>query len=101
MLHFSHTPDGRCGALSVQGNEEHSHDPLTLFYLMSVTFVVTLPTGGPPGALTASLRNTHGAESAQPAASHPACCHDIEVGMRGWHNVGRRRAVGQRTLAGP
>jgi hypothetical protein len=78
------------------------HEKLTKTVPLSVTFAVTIPTGGPPQELTASAPQHHwGMSLLNPLPQTLNAANDIDVGMHGLEQRGTPRAVGQRTLAGP
>ena len=78
------------------------HEKLTKSVPLSVTFAVTIPTGGPPRELTASAPQHHwGMSLLNPLPQTLNAASDIDVGMHGLEQRGTPMAVGQRTLAGP
>jgi hypothetical protein len=78
------------------------HEKLTKTVPLSVTFAVTIPTGGPPQELTASApQHRWGMSLLNPLPQTLNAANDIDVGMHGLEQRGTPRAVGQRTLAGP
>ena len=78
------------------------HEKLTKSVPLSVTFAVTIPTGGPPRELTASAPQHHwGMSLLNPLPQTLNAANDIDGGMYGLEQRGTPRAVGQRTLAGP
>jgi hypothetical protein len=78
------------------------HEKLTKSVPLSVTFAVTIPTGGPPRELTASAPQHHwGMSLLDPLSQTLNAANDIDGGMHGLEQRGTPRAVGQRTLAGP
>ena len=69
---------------------------------LSVTFAVTIPTGGPPQELTAAApQHRWGMSLLNPLPQTLNAANDIDVGMHGLEQRGTPRAVGQRTLADP
>ena len=79
-----------------------SHEQITTSVPLSVTFAVTIPTGGPPRALTASApQHQWGMRMLNPLPHTLNAANDIDAGMHGLEQRGTPVAVGQRTLAGP
>ena len=78
------------------------HEQRTKSVPLSVTFALTIPTGGPPRALTASAPQHHwGLSLLHPLPHTLNAANDIDAGMHGLEQRGTPMAVGQRTLAGP
>ena len=78
------------------------HEKLTKSIPLSVTFAVTIPTGGPPRELTASAPQHHwGMSLLNPLPHTLNAANDIDSGMHGLEQRGTPMAVGQRALAGP
>jgi hypothetical protein len=78
------------------------HEQLTKSVPLSVTFAVTIPTGGPPRELAASAPQHHwGMSLLNPLPQTLNAANDIDVGMHGLEQRGTPRTVGQRTLASP
>jgi hypothetical protein len=79
-----------------------SHEKLTKSVPLSMTFAVTIPTGGPPRELTVSApQHRWGMSLLNPLPRTLNAANDIDIGMHGLEQRGTPRAVGQRTLAGP
>jgi hypothetical protein len=79
-----------------------SHEQITTSVPLSVAFAVTIPTGGPPRALTASApQHQWGMGLLNPLPHTLNTASDIDAGMHGLEQRGTPVAVGQRTLAGP
>jgi len=78
------------------------HEKLTKSVPLSITFSLTIPTGGPPRELTAVAPQHHwGMSLLNPLPQTLNAASDIDAGMHGLEQRGTPRAVGQRTLAGP
>ena len=78
------------------------HEQRTKSVPLRVTFALTIPTGGPPRALTASAPQHHwGLSLLNPLPHTLHAANDIDAGMHGLEQRGTPMAVGQRTLAGP
>jgi hypothetical protein len=78
------------------------HEKLTKSVPLSMTFAVTIPTGGPPRDLVAAAPQHHwGMSLLSPLPQTLNTANDIDVGMHGLEQRGTPRAVGQRTLASP
>jgi hypothetical protein len=78
------------------------HEKITKSVPLSLTFAVTIPTGGPPRELTASAPQHHwGMSLLNPLSTTLNAANDIDAGMHGLEQRGTPIAVGQRTLAGP
>ena len=78
------------------------HEKITKSVPLSLTFAVTIPTGGPPRELTVSAPQHHwGMSLLNPLPQTLNAANDIDAGMHGLVQRGTPMAVGQRTLAGP
>jgi hypothetical protein len=78
------------------------HEKLTKSVPLSMTFAVSIPTGGPPRELSAAAPQHHwGMSLLNPLPQTLNAANDIDAGMHGLEQLGTPRAVGQRTLAGP
>jgi hypothetical protein len=78
------------------------HEQITKSVPSSLTFAVTIPTGGPPPELTASAPQHHwGMRMLDPLPQTLNAANDVDAGMHGLEQRGTPIAVGQRTLAGP
>src|SRR5215813_3284791 len=78
------------------------HEQITKSVPFSLTFAVTIPTGGPPRELIASAPQHHwGMGMLNPLPQTLNAANDIDAGMHGLEQRGTPRAVGQRTLAEP
>ena len=78
------------------------HEKLTKSVPLSITFSLTIPTGGPPRELTASAPQHHwGMSLLNPLPQTLNATNDIDVGMHGLEQRGTPMAIGQRTLASP
>ena len=78
------------------------HEKLTKSVPLSVTFAVTIPTGGPPRELIAPAPQHHwGMSLLNPLPQTLNAASDIDAGMHGLEQRGTPMAVGQRTLASP
>jgi hypothetical protein len=78
------------------------HEQITKSVPSSLTFAVTIPTGGPPPELTASAPQHHwGTRMLDPLPQTLNAANDVDAGMHGLEQRGTPIAVGQRTLAGP
>ena len=79
-----------------------SHEKLTKSVPSSLTFAVTIPTGGPPPELTASaLQHRWGMSMLTPLPQTLNAANDVEAGMYGLEQRGAPIAVGQKTLEDP
>jgi len=78
------------------------HEQITKSVPLSLTFAVTIPTGGPPRELIASAPQHHwGMSMLNPLPQTLNAANDIDAGMHGLEQRGTPIAIGQRTLAGP
>ena len=78
------------------------HEQMTKAVPLSVTFALTIPTGGPPRALTASApQHRWGMSMLNPLPQTLNAANDVDAGMYGLEQRGTPLAVGQRTLASP
>jgi hypothetical protein len=78
------------------------HEQRTKSVPLSVTFALTIPTGGPPRALTASApQHRWGMSMLNPLPQTLNAANDVDAGMYGLEQRGTPLAVGQRTLASP
>jgi hypothetical protein len=78
------------------------HKQLTKSVPLSATFAVTIPTGGPPRALTAAApQHQWGRSLLHPLPHTLNAANDLDTGLHGLEQRGTPTAVGQRTLAGP
>jgi hypothetical protein len=78
------------------------HEQITKSLPLSLTFAVTIPTGGPPQELTASAPQHHwGMSMLNPPPKTLNAANDIDAGMHGLEQRGTPIAVGQRTLESP
>jgi hypothetical protein len=78
------------------------HEQITKSVPLSLAFSVTIPTGGPPKALTALEPQHHwGMSLLKPLPKTLNAANDIDAGMHGLEQRGTPLAVGQRTLASP
>jgi hypothetical protein len=78
------------------------HEKSTKSVPLGLAFAMTIPTGGPPKALSALAPQHHWGKSLlQPLPQTLNAASDIDAGMHGVEQRGTPRAVGQRTLAGP
>src|SRR5262249_46307431 len=79
-----------------------SHEKFTKSVPLSLSFALTIPTGGPPRELTAVAPQHHwGMSLLNPLPQTLNAANDIDAGMHGLEQRGTPRTVGQRTLAGP
>ena len=77
------------------------HEQITKSVPLSLSFAVTIPTGGPPRELTASAPQHHwGMSMLNPLPQTLNAPNDIDAGMHGLEQRGTPMAVGQRALAG-
>ena len=77
------------------------HEQITKSVPLSLSFAVTIPTGGPPRELTASAPQHHwGMSMLNPLPQTLNAANDIDAGMHGLEQRGTPMAVGQRALAG-
>jgi len=78
------------------------HEQITKTVPLSVSFSVTIPTGGPPQELIASAPQHHwGMSMLNPLPQTLNAANDIDAGMHGLEQRGTPIGVGQRTLEGP
>ena len=78
------------------------HEQITKSVPLSLTFAVTIPTGGPPQALSASAPQHHwGMSMLNPPPKTLNAANDIDAGIHGLEQRGTPIAVGQRTLEVP
>jgi hypothetical protein len=78
------------------------HEQITKSVPLSLTFALTIPTGGPPRALTASAPQHHwGMSMLNPLPQTLNAANDLDAGMHGLEQRGTPVAVGQRALEGP
>jgi hypothetical protein len=78
------------------------HEQITKSLPLSLAFAVTLPTGGPPKALTIlAPQHQWGMSLLKPLPKTLNAANDLDAGMYGLEQRGTPSAVGQRTLAGP
>jgi hypothetical protein len=78
------------------------HEQITKSMPLSLSFAVTIPTGGPPRELIASAPQHHwGMSMLNPLPQTLNAANDIDAGMHGLEQRGTPIAVGQRTLEGP
>jgi hypothetical protein len=78
------------------------HEQITKSVPLSLTFAVTIPTGGRPQALTVlAPQHQWGMSLLKPLPKTLNAANDIDAGMHGLEQRGTPIAVGQRTLAGP
>jgi hypothetical protein len=78
------------------------HERVTKSVPLSLTFSVTIPTGGPPKALTAvAPQHRWGMSLLQPLPKTLNAANDVDAGTHGLEQRGTPMAIGQRTLANP
>jgi hypothetical protein len=78
------------------------HEQITKSVPLSLTFAVTIPTGGSPKALTIlAPQHQWGMSLLKPLPKTLNAANDLDAGMHGLEQRGTPTAVGQRTLAGP
>src|SRR5215475_2911269 len=78
------------------------HEKLTKSVPLSMTFAVSIRTGGPPRELSAAApQHQWGMSLLNPLPQTLNAANDIDAGMHGLEQLGTPRTVGQRTLAGP
>jgi hypothetical protein len=78
------------------------HEQITKSVPLSLTFSLTIPTGGLPKALTALDPQHHwGMSLLKPLPKTLNAANDVDAGLHGLEQRGTPIAVGQRTLAGP
>jgi hypothetical protein len=78
------------------------HEQRTKSVPLSLTFSITIPTGGPPKALTIlAPQHRWGMSLLQPLPKTLNAASDVDAGLYGLEQRGTPIAVGQRTLASP
>jgi hypothetical protein len=78
------------------------HEQITKSVPLSLTFSVSIPTAGPPKALTVlAPQHRWGMSLLQPLPKTLNAANDVDAGLYGLEQRGTPIAIGQRTLAGP